>query len=191
MIWENLVLPGKTMQTSLSELLVAEHNVILETAKLIESNTKLWETDPSGYREFVNYLLDFISVYADEFHHQKEEKILFPAISKANEMAGLSIVRELTEHHEDFRMLMQEIRKVFDRQDYASTQRYLETYMVKLRDHIAAENDELFPMADDLFPAGEMSRLYYKCIDKDEELGMARKKEYEEQIKKLNRNAAV
>ena len=40
------------MQTSLSELLVAEHNVILKAAKLIESNNRLWETDLSAYRAF-------------------------------------------------------------------------------------------------------------------------------------------
>ncbi|MBI5857708.1 MAG: hemerythrin domain-containing protein [Sphingobacteriales bacterium] len=179
------------MQTSLSELLVAEHNVILDAGKLIESNNKLWETDPSAYKEFVNSLFDFFSVYADEFHHQKEEEILFPAISKVNELAGMSIVQELTEHHEDFRQLVQEIHKVFDQQDYVSTQRYLEMYMEKLKDHIAAENDELFPMADDILSADEINRLYYKCIDKDEELGIERKKEYEEKIKKLNRNETV
>ncbi|HWR33116.1 MAG TPA: hemerythrin domain-containing protein [Chitinophagaceae bacterium] len=184
-------MPVKAMQTSLSELLMTEHNVILEAGKLVESNNKLWESDPSAYKEFVNYLFGFFSVYADEFHHQKEEEILFPAISKVNEMAGMSIVQELAEQHEDFRQLVQEIRIVFDRQDYAATQQYLESYMDKLRDHIAAENDELFPMADDILSAEEIDRLYFKCIDKDEELGIVRKKDYEEQIKMLKRNETV
>jgi hemerythrin-like domain-containing protein len=179
------------MQTPLSELLVAEHNVILKAAKLIESNNKLWETDLSAYREFVNFFIGFISVYADEFHHQKEEEILFPAISRVNEQTGLSMVQELTEHHEEFRMLVHEIRNLFARQEYASAQQYLESYMNKLREHIAAENDELFPMADGILSAGESDRLYYKCIDKDEELGITRKKDYEEQIKKLSRNETV
>ena len=90
------------MQTSLSELLVAEHNVILEAGKLIESSNKLWETDPVAYSKQVSFLTDFFSEYGDEFHHQKEEEILFPAINKANEMVGASIVSELIEHHEDF-----------------------------------------------------------------------------------------
>ena len=80
------------MQTSLSELLVAEHNVILEAGKLIESSNKLWETDPVAYSKQVSFLTDFFSEYGDEFHHQKEEEILFPAINKANEMVGASIV---------------------------------------------------------------------------------------------------
>ena len=179
------------MQTSISSLFMAEHNVILEAGKLIESNHTLWETDPSAYKELVNYLLDFFSVYADEFHHQKEEEILFPAISKANEMTGLSIVGELTEQHEDFRLLVQQIHTALSRQDYASAQQYLKAYIDKLRDHIAAENDELFPMADTILSADEIDKLYYRCIDKDEELGRGRKNNYEEQIKKLNRNETV
>lgn len=179
------------MQTSLSELLVNEHNVILEAGKLIESNNQLWETDPAAYAEVVRYLLNFFSVYADEFHHQKEEEILFPAINKANEVVGASIVSELIEHHEDFRNLVQKIRNACEQKDYVSTQKYLETYLQSLKDHIAAENDELFPMADDLFSPDEIEKLYYRCIDKDEELGVVRKQEFENHINKLNRNEAV
>ncbi|MBM3416985.1 MAG: hypothetical protein FJY20_11215 [Bacteroidetes bacterium] len=179
------------MQTSLSELLVAGHNVILKAAKLIETNNRLWETDPPAYKEFVNCLFDFLSVYADEFNHQKGEEILFPAMCKKNDIAGMSIVRELTEHHEDFRQQLQEIRKAFSYQDYFSTHRYLETYIHKLRDHIGAGSDELFPMDDDIFSEEEIEKLYFKCIDKDKELGMILKKDYEEQIKTLNRNETV
>ena len=67
----------------------------------------------------------------------------------------------------------------------------METYLQSLKDHIAAENDELFPMADDLFSPDEIERLYYRCIDKDEELGVARKQEFENHIIKLNGNEAV
>ena len=179
------------MQTSLSELLINEHNVILEAGKLIESSNKLWETDPVAYSKQVSFLTDFFSEYGDEFHHQKEEEILFPAINKANEMVGASIVSELIEHHEDFRNLLQKIRNACTQQDYVSAQKYLETYLQSLKDHIAAENDELFPMADDLFSPDEIERLYYRCIDKDEELGVARKQEFENHIIKLNGNEAV
>ena len=179
------------MQTSLSELLINEHNVILEAGKLIDANNKLWETDPASYNELVSYLVNFFSEYGDEFHHQKEEEILFPAINKANEVVGASIVSELIEHHEDFRDLIQRIRNTLSQQDYVSTQKYLETYMQSLKDHIAAENDELFPMADDLLSPDEIDKLYYRCIDKDEELGVERKTEFENNINKFKRNEAV
>lgn len=64
-------------------------------------------------------------------------------------------------------------------------------YMQSLKDHIAAENDELFPMADDLLSPDEIDKLYYRCIDKDEELGVERKKEFENNINKFKRNEAV
>jgi hemerythrin-like domain-containing protein len=67
----------------------------------------------------------------------------------------------------------------------------LESYIRELKDHIAVENDELFPMADDLFSADELDRLYYQCIDADREMGTGQKEELEELIKKLTGNETV
>lgn len=179
------------MQNSLSELLVAEHNVIIGAGELINLNDKLWESNSSEYKNYVINLLNFFSVYADEFHHQKEEEILFPAISSKNNLVGGSIVQELIEHHEDFRQLLQQIRKALAANDFVTTQKYLETYIDKLRDHIGAENDELFPMTEELFSKPELDNLYFKCLDKDRELCLSRKEELENLIKKLKRNEAI
>ncbi len=179
------------MQSTLSELFIAEHDVILEAGNLISVNRNLWKSNPAEYKEKVILLLDFFSIYADQFHHHKEEEILFPAISKMSELAGVGIVAELNEHHEDFRLLMQKIRAAFAIHDFTSTQQLLELYIGKLKDHIAVENDELFPMADDIFSRDELDKLYYKCIDLDEGMGKIQKKELEELIKNLTRNETV
>ena len=179
------------MQSSLSQLLVAEHDIILEAGNLISLNRSQWKSNPSAYKQTVNQLLDFFSVYADHFHHHKEEEILFPAISKKSEIAGAGIIFELIEHHEEFRQLMQQIRTTLDNNDFASTQQFLESYISILKDHIAAENDELFPMAEDIFSKDELDKLYYKCIDKDWDLGIIHKEEMENLINKLQSNEAV
>lgn len=179
------------MQNSLSQILVDEHNIIIEAGMLINLNDRLWESNPSEYERYVNNLLGFFSVYADEFHHQKEEEILFPAISRKNDIVGGSIVQELIEHHEDFRQLIQQIRKALSANDFVSVQKYLGTYFDKLKDHIAVENDELFPMAEELFTKEESDKLYFKCVDKDRELCLSRKEELENFIKNLRRNEAV
>jgi hemerythrin-like domain-containing protein len=167
---------------------MAEHDVILEAGKLIAQINSLWKSNPDEYERIINQLLGFFASYADEFHHHKEEKIVFPAISKKNEIAGGGIVPELIEHHEEFRLLMQQIRAAFAIHDFASTQKFLESYISKLKDHIAAENDELFPMTENIFSPDELDKLFYKCIDKDEELGKIRKEELENRIKKLLSN---
>ena len=179
------------MQSSLSELFIGEHNLILRAGDLITLNGSQWKSNPAEYEHKIKQLLDFFSVYADQFHHYKEEEILFPAISKMSELTGVGIVTELKEHHEDFRLLMQKIRTALAIHDFASTQQLLESYISQLKDHIAVENDELFPMADDIFSKDELDKLYFKCIDIDERLGKIQKKELEDLIKNLTRNETV
>jgi hemerythrin-like domain-containing protein len=170
---------------------MAEHEVILEAGQLISLISNHWQSAPADYERTVKQLLHFFAIYADEFHHHKEEEILFPALSKKSELAGMGIIPELLEHHEEFRLQIQQIRKALEINDFASTQQMLESYIIKLKDHIAAENDELFPMAEDIFSQDELDKLYYKCIDKDRELGINRKEDLENSIKKLQENEAV
>jgi len=179
------------MQSTLSELFIAEHDVILGAGDLIALNKNQWKSDTEEFEKMVNKLLDFFSVYADQFHHYKEEEILFPAIINKSETTGAGIVYELIEHHEEFRQLMQQIRAALAIRDFASTQLLLETYISKLKDHIAVENDELFPMTDDMLSKDELDKLYYKCIDKDREMGFIQKEELEDLIKKLSGNETV
>ena len=174
------------MQSTLSELFIAEHDVILGAGDLIILNRNQWRSDPAGYEKMLNKLLDFFSVYADIFHHYKEEEILFPAVINKSETTGTGIVQELIEHHEEFRQLMQQIRAALDIKDFASTQLLLESYIGKLKDHIAVENGELFPMTDDMLSKDELDKLYYKCVDKDREMGLIQKEVFEDLIKNFN-----
>jgi len=130
------------MQSSLSQLLMAEHDVILEAGELISLKGSLWKSSPIEYEQIVKQLLDFFSVYGDEYHHLKEEEILFPAIGKKNEMVSGGIVQELLDHHEYFRILIRQIQTALDAREYAAAQKLLETYISTLKDHIAVENDE-------------------------------------------------
>jgi len=179
------------MQSSLSQLLVAEHQTILEAGKHVYALSKQWEFNPTEYHLQATKIIDFLSVYADEFHHNKEEEIVFPAISRKNELVGNGIVQELIEQHEDFRLLAQQIRMKLHLLDFAAAQKYFEMYINKLRDHIAAENEELFPMADSIFTQAELDKLYYQCIDKDLELGIIRKEELENSLQNFKHNEPV
>ena len=167
------------MQSVLSQLLIKEHDVIQEIGDVISSQSSHWLSNPIEYENNLNQITLFFTVYADEFHHKKEEDILFPALQKKNELTGSAMVTELIEQHEFFRDLLQNIRKALEIKDYVTVQRIFETYIQALRDHIAIENDELFPMVDNLFSKDELEKLYYSCIDQDTDLGLSRKGELE------------
>lgn len=179
------------MQSTLSQLLVAEHDIILKATMRILSMGTRWESNPTEYHIEAVKMLDFLSLYADTFHHHKEEEIVFPALSRKNDLVGAGIIPELTEHHEDFRMMTQHIRQKLDSHDYALVQKYFEVYIRKLKEHIAVENDELFPMAETMFTRLELDNLYYQCLDKDRELGNKLKEELESNMQNQVRNEPV
>ncbi|MBK8920943.1 MAG: hemerythrin domain-containing protein [Saprospirales bacterium] len=172
------------MQSSLSKLLVREHGIILEASEVIVALNRSWADDPVAYEKIILQLLDFFSTYADGYHHRKEEDILFPVISKKNEMAGDAIVRELLDHHDDFRSRLQQIRSALGMRDYATVQAHFFSYINALQDHIAVENDELFPMADTLLSSDELELQFHRCQDLDSELGEERKQHLEMLIEK-------
>ena len=57
--------------------------------------------------------------------------------------------------------------------------------MQDLLDHIAAENDELFVLAETLMEEDDLETIYFKFKDIDLELGEDRKVELEESIAAL------
>ena len=161
----------------------SEHAIVIEATQITLSLDKTWEVDPEEYERNLIKLLDFFRFYADKYHHYKEEEVLFPALLKTNEPTVTSIVAELLEHHVHFRDTLGKVRNDLAGKDYAGAQQKIKIYIDELLDHIAAENEELFPIADTLFAEDELEKLYYKCIDIDYELGLIHKEELENYIK--------
>jgi hemerythrin-like domain-containing protein len=167
------------MISHLSSLLINEHRIILRACNCIPANYGLWKVNPDEYEKFIVEMLNFFSVYADEFHHKKEEEILFPALAEKSETVGSELVRELLEQHENFRETARNIRNLIEAGDYEAAHNQLKEYAEALYDHIGIEDDEIFPMADGLFNDDELAKLHHRCIDKDAELGSDKKVELE------------
>lgn len=174
------------MQNLLSQLLIQEHDVINDCAGIILRKSTLRLTNPTEYENFINSIISFFTEYADEYHHCKEEDILFPEILKKNILAGNGIVLELLEQHGLFRDMIQSMKDAINIKTYENVQLILEAYINSLKDHIAIENAELFPMLDFLFTDKELEKLYYSCIDLDRNLGSARKSGLEILVTKIN-----
>jgi hemerythrin-like domain-containing protein len=111
--------------------------------------------------------------------------VLFPAIKNHPDFVLQEIIDEFEEHHEGFREFAREIIEFNHEDNYAKAHKILKQYINDLLDHIAAENEELFVLADNLFSDNEKETIYFKFMDIDMELGEARKKEYEQMITAL------
>lgn len=157
-----------------------EHDVISSMERVIDTLDGLWLNSPNEFVNIVAEALTFFRDYADGYHHQKEEQILFPRISRHPEFMIHELLDEFEQHHEDFRELTTEIEHAIQSQDYPGAYKYLTSYTQDLLDHIAAENDELFVLAESLLDEGELETVYFLFKDIDRDLGEDRKIELEQ-----------
>ena len=84
-----------------TEVLVDEHNAIIEMLGVVEEVNRRLETGEKVESSDLLDIVDFIQGFADACHHNKEEGILFPAMEAAGiPMRGGPIGVMLQEHEQ-------------------------------------------------------------------------------------------
>lgn len=150
-----------------------EHETIM--AMIDRMRALLDSNDRADRADELREILSFFREYADGFHHAKEEKVLFPRLRQLAPMLE-SIVGDLSEHHEMFRETLQLAEATLEAGDWIDVERILDGYASALCDHISAENDELFVVADEMLDEAEKERIAFLFVDCDEERGVGRKR---------------
>ncbi|MBL7922698.1 MAG: hemerythrin domain-containing protein [Bacteroidia bacterium] len=161
------------------ELLYEEHANIINAIDIVKQLKPLISQNTERYEELCHELLDYFRDYADRYHHHKEELILFPLMSKKNELLGEGVVAEMFSQHTEFREMTSNIRVALSEKQYTSAQKQLEEYTEALLDHIAVENDELFVIAESLFSEDELDKMYFGFRDVDAQIGADAKQKLE------------
>lgn len=146
------------MKTDITRALVDEHKLILRMIALLEKNAQ--RTAAGDYSNWQFYLdgVDFIRNYADRFHHAKEEDVLFAALVTNGMPRENSPVAAMLMEHDQGRAYVRamesaalEARKGVAGQEAAIAENGL-AYAALLRDHIAKEDDILYPLAERVIP---------------------------------------
>ncbi|MCC6384981.1 MAG: hemerythrin domain-containing protein [Bacteroidia bacterium] len=150
--------------------LFEEHEIIMEAINLAKQAGQLIGKDDARYEKSLRTLIRFFRYYADGFHHYKEEQILFPEMSKRNELLDDGVLKEMLENHEDFRNMISKIEKLLNEKDFANAQVQLDKYTEAMLDHIAVENDEVFHSAESLMDEDELERMNFRFVDSDREV---------------------
>lgn len=163
-----------------------EHEIISSAEQIIQLLDHHWEKNEEEYILHMRSLISFFREYSDQYHHYKEEQILFPQLENLDDFAVNSIISELKEHHEMFREHTLVIEKSLDEHQYEKGYKVLCSYMNELLDHIAAENDEVFVMAESLFSESELDSIFFKFKDIDMELGESRKEEHCDKLNEIS-----
>jgi len=169
------------MYSKATQTLFDEHEVILKAIE--QAKAILQQDDLSVHKDELLWYVRFFKEYGDEYHHQKEEEILFKFIEESNEMLGGGLISSLTDHHNEFRDALRNAQDALKNAQWDNVRKILNSYFSDMRDHIGAENDELFISTDSLLNDQEKDTIYYRYMDKDRELGEDRKSEFENKIK--------
>lgn len=167
------------------KLLYEEHSIIVNAIDAARNASSILDRNKTEYEIFMRELIHFFRTYADQYHHHKEEEILFPEMARRNELLAGGVLHEMLENHADFRSMIKSIEANLDTEEYRQAQSELMVYTDALLDHIAAENDELFPMSETLFNDNELRTLFYKFKDCDQTLGEEPKEALAEFSRKL------
>jgi hemerythrin-like domain-containing protein len=129
--------------------------------------------------------LEFFRHFADQCHHFKEEKVLFPAMeARGIPNEGGPIGMMLAEHEEGrahVRSMIAAIEQLetgnVAAQDLLLS--HARAYVTLLREHIQKEDDILFRMADEVIPQGEQREILKRFEEHEaEEMGAGAHEKY-------------
>ncbi|MBS1240638.1 MAG: hypothetical protein H6R40_65 [Gemmatimonadetes bacterium] len=138
------------------EILMEEHRIIGRVLDALEAAAGGMEAGRPVRPGFFLEAADFIAGFADGCHHHKEEGVLFPAIAASGLPASGGPVPVMLAEHEQGRALTRALREAARRLELGDPQAGRQVvasaraYVALLHDHIAKEDEVLFPMADGL-----------------------------------------
>jgi len=148
---------------------------------------------PAALREAIH----FVRGYADQCHHGKEEKVLFPALSEKSEGIAQGPVRVLESEHEIGRTLVGQVEAAIpgieagEAQATQQAARALDEYTRMLRQHITKEEDVLFELAPMLLSQQEEETLAEEFEAVERQMGEDAHHRFEDLVAALERQAGV
>ena len=140
-----------------TQVLRTEHNHILAMIACLRAACEELKSNQNFDTETFRKGVDFIRLYADAWHHAKEEEILFPAMEAAGMPREGGPIGVMLHEHVVGRSYLGKISDYLDAADNGDTEarqsvmNYSLAYAELLTQHIQKENNILFNMADQMF----------------------------------------
>lgn len=148
-----------------TEILMDEHRVIERVLDALESAANLATQGGQIRPGFFIDASDFIKGFADGCHHMKEEGVLFKAMIESGMPAHDGPIAVMLAEHEQGRMHTRSIRAGAEKWlagDLSAREAVVSSahgYVALLRQHIAKEDNVLFPMADRVIPLEKQDQV--------------------------------
>ncbi|KAL0219639.1 hypothetical protein P9112_005292 [Eukaryota sp. TZLM1-RC] len=160
----------EAVENSSSKVLVSEHvniktmlNLFRKYCKKCSSLNALYDVALAGK------FLRFFSEYADDVHHQKEEKILFVTAEQHSFPVKGGPIEVMLLEHDHNRELMQAMKKALANDDVSAFIAAGFEYVQHLTQHIYKEDEILFKLLDSHFNDSIHAQLSkaYEQVDHD------------------------
>ena len=137
-----------------TEILSQEHRVILQVLACLERIIDIGVRARHVDRRSAEQALEFLRTFADRCHHRKEEDALFPKLLEAGLPEDRGPVAVMRGEHEEARNHLRamtanlEEAALGDGLALDAFVKHSKSYIALLREHIAKEDQILFPMAE-------------------------------------------
>lgn len=104
-------------EMDLIESLGEEHRLLGRLLTSFEAYLEIMEND-SDPLELFRFVL-VLSDYADAWHHEKEERVLFPALARGRYAMDSGILQHVRDEHVEERILFAKLRRAVARRDHS------------------------------------------------------------------------
>ncbi len=142
--------------------LVDEHVYIKKLLAAIPIMLESIDVSNAEDKQLILDSIDFIRSYADQYHHAKEEDILF------KKFEGIEIIKAMLEEHDIGRGHVKAALEAVENKDNQTIRERLTAYRELLKEHIKKEDEILYPWLDKNLSVSEIGELFAKfnVIDK-------------------------
>ncbi len=173
------------------ETLQREHDLILEFLGQLSTAVERIVTSQGPPKEYFEKALDFCRVFADQYHHFKEEYVMFGLLAQKHDGALDGEIARHRDQHEECRTLIQKTSQSLDgysrKLDTAARtiHRSMSDYVITLRSHIRSENEILFPMVEEALSQEEAEGLLKEFAAYEAKTGSDTYDRYRERVDEL------
>ncbi|OGR28314.1 MAG: hypothetical protein A2277_10470 [Desulfobacterales bacterium RIFOXYA12_FULL_46_15] len=162
---------------NITQRLIKEHKLILRVLGLLRRARKMMESGERVPVIFFEPAMNFCSGFADQFHHFKEEFLLFGLLSHKHHGELDSAMGALRYQHERCRQSIAGIRQAFtgygenDAMALSFLLENLAVYVSLLQRHIYEEDVVFFPLAEKILLSEEKQSLNRQFEDEEDRSG--------------------
>lgn len=138
-----------------------DHILILEKVDQFEAANNA----NSHTMDSVKQMITFIQEFADQYHHGREEKILFLELEKEGVLTHCNPVQQMLHEHQSGREFVETASRAASNNELDQAIAALMNYCDLMKMHIYKEDNILFPMAKDGLQSENLNTITAKLKD--------------------------